>query len=149
MTAQSTEPDSAATVHLELEEGYRFSADFGGVMGTFELDEPAPLGAGSAPNPSRVLAAAVGGCLGSSLLFCLRRAHVEVETVSADVTVTPIRNPQGRLRIGSLQVTLHPRLAPGSENGFRRCLDLFEDYCVVTASVRDGIEVEVKVEDPK
>ncbi len=26
-----------------------------------------------------------------------------------------------------------------------RCLELFEDFCVVTASVRKGVEVEVQV----
>lgn len=28
----------------------------------------------------------------------------------------------------------------------RRCLELFEDFCVVTQSVRNGIEVDVTVE---
>ncbi|NIS65933.1 MAG: OsmC family peroxiredoxin, partial [Gemmatimonadales bacterium] len=29
-----------------------------------------------------------------------------------------------------------------------RCLELFEDYCVVTASVRKGISTSVVVTDP-
>jgi hypothetical protein len=31
--------------------------------------------------------------------------------------------------------------------GSRRCTDLFEDFCVVTASIRKGIPVNVQVLD--
>lgn len=30
-----------------------------------------------------------------------------------------------------------------------RCLELFEDYCVVTGSIREAIEVNVLVTDPQ
>ena len=139
--------DSAPTkVGLELESGYRFRAEFGPDKPPVFLDEPAPLGEGSAPNASALLAAAVGDCLSASLLFCMRRAHVEVGGISAEVRVTPMRNPEGRLRIKSLEVVLHPEIGTGSEGRFGRCVDLFEDYCVVTDSVRHGIDVTVAVE---
>jgi uncharacterized OsmC-like protein len=140
------EDDGAARVSLELEGNYRFRADFGGYLDPLVLDEPEPLGGGSGPNATAALAAAVGDCLSASLLYCLRRAHLEVEDMHTEVEVTPVRNAEGRLRIGSLDVVLRPAVDAGSEGRFGRCVELFEDYCVVTDSVRRGIEVSVRVE---
>ena len=36
--------------------------------------------------------------------------------------------------------------APAEQRRMRRCLELFEDFCVVTQSVRSGSEVDVAVE---
>ena len=133
-------------VRLELEERYRFTVDLGETFATLAMDEPAPLGEGSGPNASAVLGAAVGNCLSASLLYCLRRAHVEVEGLTAEVEVTPDRDGRGRLRIGSIAVRLHPVLGEGGEGRVARCLELFEDFCVVTASVRNGIRIDVAVD---
>ena len=137
-----------ARAHVELEEGYRFKVDFGDGRGEFVMDDPAPLGYGSGPNASAVLGAAVANCLSASLLFCLRKAHVEVTRLSADVEVTSSRNQRGRLRVSGLRVQLHPEVAPGHEGRVSRCLELFEDFCVVTEAVRGGIEVDVTVGIP-
>ena len=133
-------------VRLELEEGYRFSVDLGEAFEPIHMDEPPPIGDGSGPSPSAVLGAAVGNCLSASLLYCLRRAHLDVEGLVADVQVTPARDERGRLRIGSIAVHLQPALPAGSDGRMARCLELFEDFCVVTASVRSGIDVDVAVD---
>jgi uncharacterized OsmC-like protein len=59
------------------------------------------------------------------------------------------RNEKGLLRIGKLDVRLMVELADGQYDRINRCLDLFEDYCIVTASVRKGIPVNVVVTDPQ
>ncbi len=138
----------SAAVTLSLEGGYRFRADFGDGFETLLMDEPPPLGQGDGPNASRVLAAAVGNCLSASLLYCLRRSHIDVVSLTTEVYVLPERNERGRLRIPSVQVRLTPVLADGSEERASRCLAIFEDYCVVTASVRGGIDVTVDVAAP-
>ncbi|MDP3911719.1 MAG: OsmC family protein [Gemmatimonadales bacterium] len=78
------------TLSLTLQDGYGFSVDFGedGVPPLL-TDEPAPLGAGRGPNPTRLLAAAVGSCLGASLLFCLRKSRVEVMGLRTSVEGVP------------------------------------------------------------
>jgi len=135
-------------VTLTLQDGYAFSVDFGEQLGApFLVDELPPLGKGRGPNPARVLAAAVGSCLGASLLFCLRKAHVEPAGLRTTVATTMIRNARGRLRIGKIDVHLSPELA-AEQGGERigRCVELFEDFCIVTESVRTGIEVNVTVD---
>jgi uncharacterized OsmC-like protein len=126
--------------------GYAFSAGFDdeswpAVM----LDEPPPLGEGGAPNPTRVLGAAVGACLASSLLFCLGKARVEVGDLTATVEGTVARSDEGRLRITEMRVTLSPSVAEADRDRIQRCVSLFEDFCTVTASVRKGIPVHVEV----
>jgi uncharacterized OsmC-like protein len=135
------------TVSMDLREGHRFLVDFhqDGVP-TLLMDEPEPLGTGAGPNAARVLAAAVGNCLSASVLFCLRRARVDVRGMRTSVTASVVRNDRGRLRVGALRVRIRPEVAEADAGRIRRCLDLFEDYCVVTQSVRAGLAVAVEVE---
>lgn len=132
---------------MDRQEGYRFSTDFGlpGVE-PYIIDEPPPLGDSAGPNASRVLAAAVGHCLSASVLYCLERAHIPVDGVHTVITGETARNERGRLRIGGLKVTIGLDVAEEDRARMQRCLGLFEDFCVVTASVRSGVAVEVEVE---
>ncbi|MGC8628133.1 MAG: OsmC family protein [Acidimicrobiales bacterium] len=146
MAQSSSRTDQATRVSLELETGYRFRVDLGEGFSPLVMDEPEPLGSGSGPNASRVLAAAVGNCLSASLLYCLRRARIEVKSLKTEVEVTSVRNQAGRLRIGGMRVVLAPEItSEGADARFDRCLKLFEDFCVVTESVRGGFDVEVAV----
>ncbi len=134
-------------ITLELQDGYRFLVDFGDArFARLVMDEPAPLGEESGPNAARVLAAAVGNCLSASALFCLRKAHVEVQSLRTGVHVTQGRNERGRLRITGIDVTLHPQVATADLPRIGRCLEIFEDFCVVTQSVRGGLDVRVVVQ---
>lgn len=135
------------SVALARREGFQFDVSFDD--DTWEpilLDEPKPLGDGTGPNASRVLGAAIGNCLAASLLFCLEKARVPVGDVKARVEGTIERNERGRLRIAGLKVLLEPTVDGVPRSKLARCLDLFEDFCIVTASVRKGIDVQVEVE---
>ena len=110
------------------------------------MDEPQPLGEGVGPNAARVLAAAVGNCLSASALFCLRRARIEVVSMHTEVNATLTRNEAGRARIGGIDVRIAPEVAEADVSRMKRCLEIFEDYCMVTESVRKGIDVGVTVE---
>jgi len=110
-----------------------------------EMDEPAPLGKDAAPNAARILAAAIGNCLSASLLFCARKAKVEVGPIHTRVKAQIARTEKGRLRIAGVEVEIDPQLADTEKQKALRCLDLFEDYCLVTQSVRQGIPVKVTV----
>ncbi len=136
------------TVTMEQLDGFEFKVkfDWEGVDDLL-LDEPAPLGGNKGPNAARLVAAAVGNCLSASLLFCLQRSKVEVSGVKTVVNGSLVRNEQKRLRIGAMDVRIELD-SPVERARLERCLGLFEDYCVVTQSVREGIEVGVEVVDP-
>ena len=132
-------------VTLERQDGYRFLVDFHDGRPPLEVDEQPPIGDGNGPNPARLLAAAVGHCLSASMLFCLQKSRVDVSSMRTDVRARVARNERGRLRVTEITVELHPEV--GSDHGrLARCRELFEDYCVVTASVRGGLDVNVFVD---
>jgi uncharacterized OsmC-like protein len=111
-----------------------------------ELDEPAPLGADRAPNASRILSAAIGNCLSASLLFCATKARVKLGPIRTTVKTRISRNERGRLRVASIDVEIDPGISVDwASSKALQCLDIFEDYCTVTESVRQGIDVHVNV----
>ena len=137
-------------LRLKRLSGYQFRAEFGGEsIPPLLLDEPPPLGLGAGPHPARLLAAAVGDCLSASLVFCLSKARIEIASLETSVLGTYRRNERGRLRIGSLAVSIQLDVARSERERIATCLASFEDFCVVTASVRKGIEVSVEVTDPQ
>jgi uncharacterized OsmC-like protein len=128
--------------------GYRFEVRFDDPsMPPLVTDEPAPLGAGAGPNPARLLAAAVANCLAASLLFALRKFHNRAEPLRATAELQLVRNDRGRLRVGRIGVDIHIAAAANELKMLDRVLAQFDDYCIVTASVRPGIAVEVRVLD--
>ena len=112
------------------------------------FDEPAPLGEGAGPNAAAVLAAAIGDCLASSFAFCLRKVRLEPVDMTASVVAHVARNEQGRLRVSGIDVELAPEVLEQDRPRLERCERLFEDFCIVTESVRRGIPVNVKVVEP-
>jgi len=140
----SGEPEFSIT--LEHLDGYAFRISFDETaIAPLLVDEPPPLGESRGPNPSRLIAAAVANCLTASLLFCLQKARVQPAGLRASARGRLVRNEKGRLRLDGIDVTL--TLDPGAEGQPRldRCLGLFEDYCVVTESIRQGVPVSVRV----
>lgn len=142
----TTGPVEEVTITLEQLDDYEFKVRFDKPQyPEWLLDEPAPLGRDTGPNATRALAAAVGNCLSASLLFCARKAKVEIGPIRTQVRTQIARGERGRLRIVKVAVQIDPAIAEADRSRALRCLELFEDYCVVTQSVRDGIEVEVSV----
>lgn len=133
---------------LEIEpvDGYEYRVRFDKAgLPEWTTDEPPPLGRDRGPNPTRVLALAIGNCLAASLHFCLSRHGEAAATVRASVHVEVTRNAQKRLRVGRVQVTLRPSV--GVDNAaLAACRSTFEDFCTVTQSVRAGLDVAVSVE---
>ena len=110
------------------------------------VDETKPDGEGSGPNPTRLLSTAVGHCMSSSLIYCLKKARITIKNLETTVKTNLYRNENGRLRIRSIDLQIHLKVKKEDENRINRCLTLFEDYCTVTQSVRKGISVNVQIQ---
>lgn len=135
------------TFSLEQQEEYAFLVRFDGDIPALLTDEPEPLGHGAGPNPSRLLAASIANCLMASLLFSLRKFKNETGKVTANVIGHLIRNEKGRLRVGGVKIDIHLGVEAGTLQHLDRVLDQFEDFCVVTQSVRGGFPVDISVTD--
>jgi len=139
------------TVEVSLRQvgDYEFNVRFdGAAFGELVTDEPPPLGQGHGPNPSRLLATAVANCLAASLLFALRKFGNGPAPIAAQARATVARNAGGRWRVPRIEVDLQLADAAASLQHLDRVLAQFEDFCVVTGSVRQGVEVDVRVLDP-
>ena len=109
------------------------------------LDEAPPLGKDAGPTAARLLAAAIGNCLSASLLMCAKKSRVEMGLMKTRVTTRIDRTEKGRLRIKGVEVELDPAIAEADREKAQRCLTLFEDYCTVTQSLREGFPINVTV----
>jgi uncharacterized OsmC-like protein len=136
----------SALTKLKRIEGYKFIAKFDAEgMPALMVDEITPVGDNLGPNPLRLLSVAVGHCLSSSLLFCLAKARIDVKDLETSVKATTERNEEGHLRIRNLDVKIHLTVDGKDKAQVPRCLEIFEDYCTVTKSVRRGRDVTVNV----
>jgi organic hydroperoxide reductase OsmC/OhrA len=136
-------------LELEQQEGFEFKVRFDWPdVPELLLDEPEPLGRRKGPNAARLVAAAVANCLSASLVFCLRsKFRQNPGPVRAMATGRLERNERGRYRIAAIDVVLSLSEKFGELPHQERCLDQFEDFCVVTQSIRAGIPVNVSVVD--
>jgi organic hydroperoxide reductase OsmC/OhrA len=135
-------------VTLEQTGPYEFRVRFDGTgIPDLVTDEDPPLGASSGPNPSRLLAVSVANCLSASLLFALRKHKNNPGKLVTTSRATVSRNEHGRLRITHVAVDLQLADSASALERADRAFAQFEDFCIVTESVRQGIAVTVRVRD--
>ncbi len=136
------------SLELTRESGYRMKAASGrDGAEPFYMDEAPPVGTGEGATPTELLAAAVGGCLSASLIFCLEKSRAPAGEIRTRVEGSLERNEKGRLRVSDLRVTLEFDGPEGDPARVNRCLDLFEDFCIVKESIRQGIPISVTVQE--
>lgn len=136
------------TLELTQIENYQFEVRFDNpAVPSLRTDESAPLGSDTGPNPSQLLVASVANCLSASLLFAMRKFKNEPGPIRTTATATLARNEANRLRITGVAATLQIALVRSDIHMAERILDQFEDFCVVTQSVRAAIPVTVRVLD--
>lgn len=138
------------TIELRQQADYRFETRFDNpAVPMLVTDEPQPLGADAGPNPSRLLTVAVANCLSASLLFAMRKFKYEPGPLRSVATTTLGRNEQQRWRIVGIAVDIHLGQPADEFALLERVLGQFEEFCVVTQSVRSAIPVTVRVVDKR
>lgn len=99
------------------------------------------------PTPRILLAHAILGCLSSSFIFCLSKKNLSLDDLAAEAEVEIGRNEKGFLRVLKINVEIKAKIDnPEARKRADQCKKMFENYCTVTSSVRDGIEVNVNVD---
>ena len=136
-----------ATVVLRQAGPYRFTNAFGAPIADVQSDLPPPLGGGTGPSPEHFLAAAVANCLSASLLFSLSKFKEDPAPLSTKASAVVGRNAENRMRVQRIEVTITLGRKAEEMPHLERALATFEDYCTVTASVRQGIPVQLEVRD--
>jgi len=119
------------------------------------FDEPSNSGGDDRyPSAVRILTASIMNCLSASLTFCLSKSRIPMQycKIKTTATTTMARNEKNRLRVKTVQVVIEPifEVNPDFTNDefmkkLKRCSTIFEDYCVVTQSVREGISVSTEI----
>jgi uncharacterized OsmC-like protein len=98
------------------------------------------------PNPTRMLGLALLGCLSASFIFCLKKKNLTLDDLKAEAELTIARNKKGFWRVMKIDVDLNIIINdPITRRRADQCKKMFEQYCIVTQAVRDGIDVEVNV----
>jgi len=139
--------EKSIVTKLKLKHGYQFNVESDvEYIPNFLVDETKPDGEGSGPNPPRLLAAAVGHCMSSSLIYCLKKARITIRNLETTVITNLFRNENGKLRISSIDVQIRLKVNEEDKARVPRCLQIFEDYCTVTQSIRKGIEVMARID---
>ncbi|NVM18000.1 MAG: OsmC family protein [Candidatus Lokiarchaeota archaeon] len=135
-------------VGITLEENMVFKCDLGDMkvkdcyIDDTHKNELDMLG----PNPSRMLGLALLGCLSASFIFCLKKKNLTLDDLNAEAELTIARNKKGFLRVMKVDVDINIKISdPVTRKRADQCKKMFEQYCVVTQAVREGIDVEVNL----
>ncbi len=129
---------------MKREDGYKFSITFDELPGVkIYSDESAPIGKSEGPTAAMMLSSAVGHCLSSSLLFCLEKSRAKPNDLETYVETTLARNEKGRWRVSGIKVDMKIDVGDVDKEKLERCRGMFEDFCIVSASVREGVKIDV------
>ncbi len=99
------------------------------------------------PNPSKLLALSVLGCLAASFTFCLQKRNFSLSNIEGKAVITSIRNDKGFWRLKKIDIKLIPKIDnPKIRKGADQCRKFFEQFCIISESVREGIEINVNLD---
>ncbi|NVM19179.1 MAG: OsmC family protein [Candidatus Lokiarchaeota archaeon] len=112
----------------------------------FNVDEPASFhGTDLGPSAVEYLLIGIGGCLGTTFIYCLQKNNIELATFEVVVDGTLSHTgPKMLLRLANIDVDL--KFTPkevNSDEEINRCIKEFSEYCVVTNSIANGLPINV------
>ena len=76
----------------------------------------------------------------------LKKKNLTLDDLNAVAELTIARNEKGFWRVMKVDVDINIKISdPATRRRADQCKKMFEQYCVVTQAVREGIDVEVNL----
>jgi len=141
--------ESRVKIGIKLEEEMTYRCDLGKIrMEDFFIDETHKNYSDKiGPNPTSLLALSVLSCLAASFTFCLKKKGFTLKDLNGKAEVVIRRNEKGFWRIKSIYINITPKIDdPNMLKRADKCMKFFEQYCIISESLRDGMEVNVKID---
>ncbi|MFX1419013.1 MAG: OsmC family protein [Promethearchaeota archaeon] len=139
----------SSEVGIKLEEEMIFKCDLGQIqMNDLFIDEQHKKSADKiGPNPAKLLALSVLGCLAASFTFCLQKKNFSLSNLDGKAIIISKRNEKGYWRLKKIDIILNPKIDNHElRKRVDQCINFFEQYCIISESIRNGIDIDVKIE---
>lgn len=106
------------------------------------------------PDAATLLGMAVISCLSASFIFCLNKRDLTVDDLEAYADISFFKTEKGYQRIENIDVKITPKSKdPDVIKRIKQCTRemrsgdmFFEETCIITPSVREGIDINVDVD---
>jgi len=113
-----------------------------------------PKGELVGPDAARLLGMAILGCLSASFIFCLQKRNLVVDDLDASAEISFGKTEKEHIRVKKINIKITPKTKdPATLKRIKQCISkmktsemLFEETCIITGSVREGIHIDVNVE---
>lgn len=136
-------------VGIKLEDEMIFKCDLGKIqMNDLFIDEYNKRSINKVgPNPSKLLALSVLGCLAGSLTFCLKKKKSSLSDIKGNAIITSMKNEDGFWRLKKIDITLNPRIDNSEmRKSMDQCQKSFEQFCIISESLREGIDININID---
>ena len=111
----------------------------------FDVDEPASFhGTNLGPSAVEYLLVGIGGCLGTTFIYCLQKMNIKLDEckVIVDGKLSHI-GPKNRLKLVNVDVEMKFSVKEISKDRIDKCIKEFKENCIVTSSIADGLPITV------
>jgi len=112
----------------------------------FNIDEPTSFhGTDLGPSSVEYLLIGIGGCLGTTFMYCLQKRNVKMKSVEIEIDGKLSHvGPKLLLRLTKVDVEIKfiPEENASSEE-ISECIKNFREYCIVSNSIADGLPINV------
>ena len=133
-------------VHLNFVNNLHFKAQTRHFT-DIEMDEPESFhGTDQGPSSIEYLLIGVGGCLGSSFVFCLQKNNVEIENLNMVVEGT-LKHVMPKMHLRLIKIECEIIVSAKSEFNhlIDTCVKEFKEHCVINESITKGIPLKTKI----
>lgn len=112
----------------------------------FSVDEPTSFhGMDLGPSSVEYVLIGIGGCLGTSFIYCLQKRNIKMKSVEivVDGKLSHV-GPKMLLRLTKVdaEIKFKPEENASSEE-INLCIKNFREYCIVSNSIANGININV------